>query len=109
MKIGIIGAGNIGGNLTRRFTAAGHEVRVANSRGPETLADLADLSRDSGVLGEPARDGDYRDDDLRRQGVLGDGEGALASPHEGAMMSCGDATTLEERSPMFVNSTIARN
>ena len=41
MKIGIIGAGNIGGNLTRRFTAVGHEVRVANSRGPETLADLA--------------------------------------------------------------------
>jgi len=41
VKIGIIGAGNIGGNLTRRFTAAGHEVRVANSRGPETLADLA--------------------------------------------------------------------
>ncbi|MCU1691643.1 MAG: oxidoreductase [Frankiales bacterium] len=41
MKIGIIGAGNIGGNLTRRFTAAGHEVSVANSRGPETLADLA--------------------------------------------------------------------
>ena len=41
MKIGIIGAGNIGGNLTRRLAAAGHEVRVANSRGPETLADLA--------------------------------------------------------------------
>jgi 8-hydroxy-5-deazaflavin:NADPH oxidoreductase len=41
MKIGIIGAGNIGGNLTRRFTALGHEVSVANSRGPETLASLA--------------------------------------------------------------------
>lgn len=41
MRIGIIGAGNIGGNLTRRLTAAGHEVAVANSRGPETLADLA--------------------------------------------------------------------
>ena len=41
MKIGIIGAGNIGGNLTRRFTALGHEVAVANSRGPQTLADLA--------------------------------------------------------------------
>ena len=40
MKIGIIGAGNIGGNLTRRLAAAGHEVAVANSRGPETLADL---------------------------------------------------------------------
>src|SRR4051812_49562617 len=41
MKIGIIGAGNIGGALTRRFTALGHKVFVANSRGPETLADLA--------------------------------------------------------------------
>jgi hypothetical protein len=41
MKIGIIGAGNIGGNLTRRLTALGHEVSVANSRGPETLAPLA--------------------------------------------------------------------
>ncbi len=41
MKIGIIGAGNIGGTLTRRFRTLGHEVFVANSRGPETLADLA--------------------------------------------------------------------
>ncbi|HZU26154.1 MAG TPA: NADPH-dependent F420 reductase [Bryobacteraceae bacterium] len=41
MKIGVIGAGNIGGALTRRFTQLGHEVFVANSRGPESLADLA--------------------------------------------------------------------
>jgi 8-hydroxy-5-deazaflavin:NADPH oxidoreductase len=41
MDIGIIGAGQIGGTLTRRLTALGHEVRVANSRAPETLADLA--------------------------------------------------------------------
>lgn len=40
MKIGIIGAGNIGGNLARRFTGLGHTVRIANSRGPETLAEL---------------------------------------------------------------------
>lgn len=33
MRIGIIGAGNIGGTLTRRLAALGHEVRVANSRG----------------------------------------------------------------------------
>lgn len=39
--IGIIGAGHIGGTLTRRLTALGHDVRVANSRSPETLADLA--------------------------------------------------------------------
>jgi len=41
MKIGIIGAGNIGGTLARRFRELGHEVFVANSRGPETLAGLA--------------------------------------------------------------------
>src|SRR5258708_24506357 len=41
MKIGIIGAGQIGGTLTRRLTALGHKVFVANSRGPETLPDLA--------------------------------------------------------------------
>lgn len=41
MKIGIIGAGNIGGTLTRRFRQLGHEVFVANSRGPNTLRDLA--------------------------------------------------------------------
>jgi hypothetical protein len=41
MNIGIIGAGNIGGTLTRRLAALGHRVSVANSRGPETLKDLA--------------------------------------------------------------------
>ncbi len=41
MKIGIIGAGNIGAALTRGLTSLGHDVSVANSRGPETLADLA--------------------------------------------------------------------
>ncbi len=41
MKIGIIGAGQIGGTLTRRFTQLGHQVSVANSRGPESLAALA--------------------------------------------------------------------
>jgi len=41
MKIGIIGAGRIGGTLMRRLTALGHDVFVANSRGPKTLANLA--------------------------------------------------------------------
>jgi hypothetical protein len=41
MRIGIIGAGAIGGTLTRRLTTLGHEVRVANSRDPETLSELA--------------------------------------------------------------------
>jgi len=41
MNIGIIGAGNIGGALTRRSRQLGHDVSVANSRGPESLAELA--------------------------------------------------------------------
>jgi predicted dinucleotide-binding enzyme len=41
MRIGIIGAGQIGGTLVRRLRELGHEVYVANSRSPETLADLA--------------------------------------------------------------------
>ena len=40
-KIALIGAGNIGGALTRLFRAAGHEVTIANSRGPESLAELS--------------------------------------------------------------------
>lgn len=41
MRIGIIGAGHIGGTLTRRLTKLGHTVSVANSRGPESLKELA--------------------------------------------------------------------
>jgi 8-hydroxy-5-deazaflavin:NADPH oxidoreductase len=41
MKIGIIGAGMIGGTLARRLGALGHDVAIANSRGPETLRALA--------------------------------------------------------------------
>jgi 8-hydroxy-5-deazaflavin:NADPH oxidoreductase len=59
MKVGIIGAGNIGGTLTRRLTKLGHEVFVANSRGPETLASLA---RETGAkavtVAEAARAGE---------------------------------------------------
>src|SRR4051812_28617609 len=38
MKIGIVGVGSIGSTLTQRLSAAGHDVTVANSRGPETIA-----------------------------------------------------------------------
>ena len=57
MKIGIIGAGNIGGNLTRRLTALGHDVSVANSRGPETLAALAEETGATAVRAEEAARG----------------------------------------------------
>ena len=38
MKIGIIGAGRIGGTLARLFAQAGHQVALSNSRGPDSLA-----------------------------------------------------------------------
>lgn len=50
MNIAIIGAGNIGATLTRRLTALGHQVSVANSRGPQTLTDLA---ADTGATPRP--------------------------------------------------------
>ena len=40
MKIGIVGAGNIGKTAARLFAAAGHAVAVSNSRGPESLAEV---------------------------------------------------------------------
>jgi 8-hydroxy-5-deazaflavin:NADPH oxidoreductase len=40
MNIGIVGSGNIGATAARLFAAAGHEVAVSNSRGPETLEGL---------------------------------------------------------------------
>ena len=59
MKIGIIGTGNIGGGLTRRFTALGHTVFIANSRGPDSLRDLATQTGATPVsVQEAARSGE---------------------------------------------------
>lgn len=41
MKIGIIGAGNIGATLARKLAACGHEVKLANSKGPQSIQNLA--------------------------------------------------------------------
>lgn len=38
--IGLIGSGNIGGTVARLAVAAGYDVVLSNSRGPETLQDL---------------------------------------------------------------------
>ncbi|WP_285556313.1 NADPH-dependent F420 reductase [Actinoplanes regularis] len=47
--IGLIGSGNIGGTVARLAVAAGYDVVLSNSRGPETLRDLV------GELGPKAR------------------------------------------------------
>ncbi|HEY6883090.1 MAG TPA: NADPH-dependent F420 reductase [Nitrososphaeraceae archaeon] len=40
MKIGILGAGNIGSNAARLFANAGHHVAISNSKGPQSLESL---------------------------------------------------------------------
>ncbi len=51
MRIGVIGSGHIGATVAHLLVCAGHEVAIANSRGPESLADLV------ADLGETARAG----------------------------------------------------
>lgn len=57
MKIGIIGAGYIGGTLARKLTALGHDVKIANSRGPETLQELATETGAQAVTASEAAQG----------------------------------------------------
>ncbi len=59
MKIGIIGAGNIGGTLARRLTPLGHDVTVANAHGPQSLKALTDeTGAKASTVEGAARDGD---------------------------------------------------
>jgi hypothetical protein len=41
MRIGVVGAGAIGGTLASHLAKLGHQVSIANSRGPDSLASLA--------------------------------------------------------------------
>ncbi|TCV67435.1 hypothetical protein EDE09_11394 [Neorhizobium sp. S3-V5DH] len=60
MKIGIIGAGNIGSTLARKLSAAGHHIKLANSEGPKSLRDLASdvgataVTKEDAVIGVDA-------------------------------------------------------
>lgn len=47
MRISIIGAGHIGATLARKLAASGHVVKLANSKGPNSIRDLA---RDLGAV-----------------------------------------------------------
>jgi 8-hydroxy-5-deazaflavin:NADPH oxidoreductase len=62
MRIGIIGAGNMGATLAAQLTQLGHQVAIANSRGPQTLTGGADTAGGA----------------LRREGGAGPGVGPAA-------------------------------
>ncbi|WP_332878695.1 NADPH-dependent F420 reductase [Massilia sp. S19_KUP03_FR1] len=59
MNIGIIGAGHIGSALATRLVILGHSVYIANSRGPDTLKEVAQKTGAKPVTAqEAARHGD---------------------------------------------------
>nr|WP_210347968.1 NAD(P)-binding domain-containing protein [Agrobacterium rosae] len=54
VRIGILGVGHIGQTLVRTLSVAGHEVKVANSRGPETIPSEVLASGGRAVTAEEA-------------------------------------------------------
>ena len=55
MRLGIIGAGLVGAGVARLAVAAGHQVTIANRRGPESLASLcADVGCEAGTSQDAA-------------------------------------------------------
>ena len=53
MRVGIIGAGRIGGGIARRLVGAGHEVLLSFSRDPQSLADQAAELGPGATTGRP--------------------------------------------------------
>lgn len=85
MDIGIIGAGHIGGSLTRRLARLGHTVRVSNSRAPETLADLAAETGATAVwAGEAAMNADLVIVSIAQKNVVDLAPGIVAGAKPGA-------------------------
>ncbi|MGP3638370.1 NADPH-dependent F420 reductase [Streptomyces sp. 24-1644] len=59
MKITVIGAGAIGGNLARKLSAAGHDVQVVNARGPEAVpAEVLESGARAAALDSAVQDRD---------------------------------------------------
>lgn len=53
MNIGIIGSGELGGLLAAKFARSGHDVSIANSRGPASLKQLAqEIGAEAAALAE---------------------------------------------------------
>src|SRR2546430_4674813 len=59
--VGLIGSGHIGGTVARLAVAAGYDVVLSNSRGPDTLKELVDElgpRARAGTVAEAAAAGD---------------------------------------------------
>src|SRR5216117_3690907 len=110
MRIGVIGAGHIGGTAATLFARAGHEVAVSNSRGPASLGPLvASIGRNAGAespegaakFGDPIllaipwrRAGELPPGDLFAGKIAIDAMNAYSAV--GRVMDLGDRTSSEE-------------
>ena len=84
MKIGILGTGHIGQSLVKKLSAAGRDVKVANSRGPETIdAELLSSGARAVTIDEALSD---HSPGWRAMGQVSLGE-ILASPDEAAFFA----------------------
>ena len=54
MRVGIVGAGRIGGNAARLLAAAGHEMRLSFARDRARLAAFAGEIGERAAIGTPA-------------------------------------------------------
>jgi 8-hydroxy-5-deazaflavin:NADPH oxidoreductase len=61
VKIGIVGAGRIGGGIARQLAAAGHETKLSFSREPEKLTRLAEKIGTGASTGTPAEAVEFGD------------------------------------------------
>ena len=55
MKIGIIGAGRIGGNCARQAAKAGHHVMLSLARDPAKLESLREEIGENASISSPSR------------------------------------------------------
>lgn len=59
MKIGVIGVGAIGGTIAKKLANAGHDLKVANSRGKDAVKEFADeIGAQSSDMDEISQDVD---------------------------------------------------
>jgi 8-hydroxy-5-deazaflavin:NADPH oxidoreductase len=59
VRIGIVGAGRIGGNCAAQFAKGGHEVKLSFSRDPSRLEALAEEIGDRASVGTPAEAAEF--------------------------------------------------
>jgi predicted dinucleotide-binding enzyme len=59
MRIGIVGAGRIGGNCAVQFARGGHEVKLSFSRDPSRLESLATEIGDAASVGTPSEAAEF--------------------------------------------------